>query len=234
VTVHPLAGAPGSAAPVGSRAQRYWRAACALAAAHVLGTTWPPPGRPQRTRTVGHWGCNPGIAWIAGHLADAWTGVAPIQFVVGTGHASSFVFGHHAVAEAWSADRISAACARYGVAGGDPAELFGLTDVPYSGGELGPALAVSQGMASAQPDRLIAVVIGDGECETPSALAAFAHAEVLLGQNAANWLPVVNVNGARMGGRARFDAAALTRLLTGLGHRGRVGGLPVRGAGGLA
>ncbi|HZM82430.1 MAG TPA: hypothetical protein VFC19_42465, partial [Candidatus Limnocylindrales bacterium] len=51
----------------------YWRAACLLSFSHAAGLAWPPPGAPRRSRAVGHWGCNPGIAWAAGHLAEAST-----------------------------------------------------------------------------------------------------------------------------------------------------------------
>lgn len=201
-----------------SPAVRYWRTACSLAAAHLFGATWPPPGVPQRSRVVGHWGCNPGIAWIVGHLAAAWSGAKPLLLVVGTGHAASFLFAHDAISRRLDHTEISAATARYGMPGGAPSELIDLPGLLYSGGELGPALAVSQGLAAHGTAPAVACVIGDGECETPAALAAFAHAEVLLGGRGGAWLPVVNANGGRMGGRARFGPAQLERMLAGLGY----------------
>lgn len=130
-------------------ADRYWRSVCALASCHLLGTTWPPPGVPQRGRLVGHWGCNPGIGWITAHLASHWSSEQPLLMVVGTGHASSFVFAHNALQTRADPAAITAAAARYGQPHGDPAELVGQPNVPYLGGELGPALAVSQGLAAA-------------------------------------------------------------------------------------
>jgi xylulose-5-phosphate/fructose-6-phosphate phosphoketolase len=207
----------GAADPVAA-ADRYWRVCCALAASHLLGATWPPPGRVQRTRVVGHWGCNPGIAWVVAHLAARWEAAQPMRLVVGTGHASSFVFAHEAIRDRLDPAAITAATRRYGAPGGDPSELMGLAGVPYSGGELGPALPVSQALAAYLSAPLVGCIVGDGECETPVALAAFAHADVLLGPDRA-WLPIVNVNGARMGGPARFDARALARLLQGFGYQ---------------
>jgi len=215
--------APGAPSPTTAplAAERYWRLACALAATHVLGTTWPPPGQPQRSRIVGHWGCNPGIAWIVGHLAAHWAGREPLLLVLGTGHATSFAVAHEALRERWAPALVSATAARYGRPGGEPSEIVGAAGVPYLGGELGPALAVAQGLAAGlPPGRMVACVVGDGECETPAALAALAHAPVLLGSGApAAWLPVVNANGARMGGASRFGPRELQRLLGGLGYR---------------
>lgn len=208
--------APGEAPAM--LADRYWRSVCVLAACHLLGTTWPPPGTPQRTRVVGHWGCNPGIAWVAGHLASHWIGPQPLMMVVGTGHASSFCFAHRAIQTQASSAVISAASARYGQPGGDPSELIGHPNVPYVGGELGPALAVSQGLAAASAAPLVACVVGDGECETPAALAALAHADVLLRRGGTPWLPVINANGFRMGSSARFTPAELDQILVGFGY----------------
>jgi len=207
----------GVAFPAGSAAADYWRAACLLSFSHAAGLTWPPPGEPQRPRAVGHWGCNPGIAWAAGHLAEAGTGDG-FLLVVGTGHAGSYTFAHRALQTAAPPAVITTAIRRYGAPGGDPTEILGSPDVPYLGGELGPALGVSQGIAAATPGLSVAVVVGDGECETPAALAAFAHQDVLRPARGSCWLPVVNVNGARMGSPARFAPPRLRRLLAGMGY----------------
>jgi xylulose-5-phosphate/fructose-6-phosphate phosphoketolase len=207
-------------------AHRYWRAVCALVTSHLYGLSWPPPGRPQRQRIVGHWGCNPGIAWITGHLCAQWAESSAFQLIVGTGHAASFMFAHRMLAEQADAVTISAAIARYGAPGGEPSELLGIDGLPYSGGELGPALAVSQGMARySSTGRTVACVVGDGECETPAALAALAHADVLLPAGGrGRWLPVINANGARMGGASRFDEHALARMLRGFGYQVLISG----------
>ncbi|MFI7515605.1 hypothetical protein ACIBVK_19165 [Micromonospora echinofusca] len=204
-------------APTGGAAADYWRAACLLAFSHATGLSWPPPGEPQRSRAVGHWGCNPGIAWVTAHLAQECDDDG-FLLVVGTGHAGSFTFAHRVLRRGGTAAEVSAAIRRYGAPGGDPSELLGEPDVPYVGGELGPALGVAQGLAAARPGLRVAVVVGDGECETPAALAAFAHHDVLRRADGACWLPVVNVNGARMGSAARFSPERLRGLLGGMGY----------------
>jgi len=61
-----------------NRADRYWRAACALTAAHIFGISWPPPGQILRKRIVGHWGANPGLAWIAAGAGDPNAGIVAV------------------------------------------------------------------------------------------------------------------------------------------------------------
>ncbi|MGF1425334.1 hypothetical protein [Kitasatospora sp. LaBMicrA B282] len=202
--------------PAGSAAVDYWRAACLLAFSHAAGLAWPPPGAPQRRRAAGHWGCNPGIAWAAGHLAQA----ADEEFllITGTGHAGSYLFAQQALRSGATAASISAANRRYGQPGGEPTELLGIPELPYVGGELGPALGVGQGIAAAAPGLRVVTVVGDGECETPAALAALAHHDVLAAAPGSSWLPVVNVNGARMGAAARFSPKRLQSLLEGMGY----------------
>jgi xylulose-5-phosphate/fructose-6-phosphate phosphoketolase len=202
--------------PHGSGPTDYWRAACLLSFSHAAGLAWPPPGEPQRSQAAGHWGCNPGIAWVAGHLAAA--SAEEFLLIVGTGHASSFVFAQQALRSPATPDAISRATRRYGQAGGEPTEIMGIPEVPYVGGELGPALGVGQGIASSSPGLRVVTVIGDGECETPVALAALAHYDVLAMPPQACWLPVINVNGARMGSSARFSPERLRRLLEGMGY----------------
>jgi xylulose-5-phosphate/fructose-6-phosphate phosphoketolase len=138
--------------------------------------------------------------------------------LVGTGHASSYLFAQQALRSATAPASISSANRRYGQVGGEPTELLGISDGPYVGGELGPALGVGQGIAASSPGLRVVTVIGDGECETPAALAAFAHHDVPGPAPGARWLPVVNVNGARMGSAARFSPKRLQSLLEGMGY----------------
>lgn len=142
-------------------------------------------------------GVQPGIAWAAGHLAE--TSSEEFLLIVGTGHAASYLFAQQVLRSSATAAAISDANRLYGQADGEPTELLGIPDVPYVGGELGPALGVGQGIAAARAGLRVVTVIGDGECETPAALVAFAHHDVLAPAPGASWLPVINVNGARMG-----------------------------------
>lgn len=190
----------------------YWRACCAIAAAHAFGRGWPPSEAPPVREPRGHWGANPGIAWIAAHLAAGWDRSEPLQLVVGTGHATSFVLAHEALREGWPAQRINHLIEKYGSPGGCPSELLEQpARPPHLFGELGAAVGVAQGLASAS-GRPTVCIIGDGECETPATLAALAHGAVLANRGDMPLIVAVNANGARMGGPARFGADALARL----------------------
>lgn len=138
--------------------------------------------------------------------------------VVGTGHATSFTFAHEVLRNRSGASEISHASRSYGQPNGTPSETIDLMDVPYIGGELGPAIAVGQAIASSSR-KFVATVIGDGEFETPVALAGFAHSQVIQDRTESRWLPIINANGARMGANSRFTADDIDRIVTSFGFR---------------
>ena len=67
------------------------------------------------------------------------------------------------------------------------------------GGCLGGALGFSHGLALDLPGRVVVPILGDGECETPTTSASWLAARALPGSAV---VPVVHVNGFRMGGRS--------------------------------
>ncbi len=199
-------------------ADRYWRLCTALAATHSLGLSWQPSSHPQRSKAVGHWGCNPGIAWAVGNLLPNCPEEDGILLVIGTGHATSFAFGHEAIRDRNEASEISETSLKYGQRNGTPSETIGLRDVPFMGGELGPAIAVGQAIAT-WSGRFVVTVIGDGEFETPVTLAGLAHSQVMHRRADSRWLPIVNANGARMGAKSQFSADDIAAIMTSFGFR---------------
>ncbi|MEU9289442.1 hypothetical protein AB0D57_33430 [Streptomyces sp. NPDC048275] len=94
--------------------------------------------------------------------------------------------------------------------------------VRHTGGQLGPALAIAQGMVLDTPHRLVVPLIGDGELETgPTAAAWLARrALVATGEHGAV-LPVVLANRLRMSGLsllAGMSTAEIHAYFTGLGY----------------
>src|SRR5262249_36033115 len=73
----------------------------------------------------------------------------------------------------------------------------------YTGGWLGGGLAFAQGIALDAPERVVIPIIGDGECETPTTAAAWLAGTAT---PMAQVLPVVHLNGQRMGGRSLLGA----------------------------
>lgn len=164
-------------------------------------------------RPRGHWGvCPPVNAVLAAlgpyrrHLLDI-----DVRVVHGAGHA-----GPSALAQAWLTGQLAGLDDGYtldakglrGLATGfRTGRRFGTEITPllpghdHLGGQLGTALAISQGMALDAADRLVVPLIGDGECETGATTASWLAARALTGAGQhGRVLPVVLLNGLRMGG----------------------------------
>ncbi|MGO4423739.1 phosphoketolase, partial [Streptomyces sp. MCAF7] len=94
--------------------------------------------------------------------------------------------------------------------------------VRHTGGQLGPALAVAQGMVLDAPHRLVVPLIGDGELETGTTAAAWLARRALYGSGEHGAvLPVVLANGLKMGGPsllAGMSEDEVRAYFTGLGY----------------
>ena len=163
-------------------------------------------------RPSGHWGTVPGTAWALTHIALAAGRTAPEREVVpilGAGHA-----GIVQLSMGWLSGELQTVRPQFTPdAGGltrlsrsfPDADGLGAEVNPalwaggHLGGRLGGALAFAQGAALDAPDRVLVPVVGDGECETPTTAASWLAMRLLPG---AKVLPVIHVNGFRMGGRS--------------------------------
>jgi xylulose-5-phosphate/fructose-6-phosphate phosphoketolase len=180
---------------------------------------------------AGHWGTVPGNAFALSHAAiGSLGGSVEIMPILGAGHA-----GVVQIAMAWltgelaairpqfsrDADGLSRLVHAFPDVGGLGAEVSPLLPAgSYLGGQLGGALAFAQGMALDIPDRVVMPILGDGECETPTTAASWLAAQAL--PEPCPVLPVVHVNGYRMGGRSqlgRMDDASLCAYADGLGWK---------------
>ncbi|MFD7443995.1 hypothetical protein [Streptomyces sp. NPDC059909] len=188
-----------------------------------------------KERPSGHWGTVPGTAWALSHLVlaagdlDRRVDLVPL---LGAGHA-----GVVQLAAAWVTGELGKVRAQFGPDAGGLRRLaqafpdvdgLGAEVTPalpsggFLGGRLGGCLPFAQGAARDAPGRVIAPVIGDGECETPTTAASWLARKAL---PRASVLPVVHVNGYRMGGRAllgAMDDAELVAYFAGLGWDARV------------
>lgn len=163
-------------------------------------------------RPSGHWGTAPGTAWALTHIALAAGRMLPKREVVpvlGAGHA-----GIVQLSMAWLSGELQTLRPQFSSDAGGLTRLsqvfphvdgLGAEVNPalwagdYVGGRLGGALAFAQGAALDAPERVLVPVVGDGECETPTTAASWLAMGVLPG---ANVLPIIHVNGFRMGGRS--------------------------------
>ncbi|RPK58974.1 Xylulose-5-phosphate phosphoketolase [Streptomyces sp. ADI95-17] len=169
------------------------------------------------------------------HLGPLTSGRPPgseVLVVHGAGHAGPSALAHAYLTKAlalpghgpgWSADGLRALAAGFPhtrAYGGEITPL--IPGVRYTGGQLGPALAVAQGMVLDAPHRLVVALLGDGELETGAAAAAWTARRALFGSGLHGAvLPVVLANGLRMGGPsvlAGLDEVELRAYFTGLGY----------------
>ncbi|GAB7180428.1 hypothetical protein ATKI12_0259 [Kitasatospora sp. Ki12] len=223
-----------------NRADALWRAATYVAVAllHLDDNQLlaePLKADHVKPQPAGHWGTVPGTAWALAHTVLAAGELEPgreLVPVIGAGHA-----GVVQLAYAWLTGQLASVRPQYSP---DAAGLKRLArDFPdvdglgaethplllagaAPGGCLGGALAFGHGLALDAPGRVVVPIIGDGECETPTTAASWLAARALRGSAV---LPVVHVNGFRMGAQSLLGAMTDAELLAyaaGLGWRGRV------------
>ncbi|MFC5800756.1 phosphoketolase [Streptomyces formicae] len=217
-----------------------WRALNHLCAAQLYLEDNPRLARPLRPADVkedprGHWGVCPPVNWMLAHLGPltAWRPAGSELLVLhGAGHAGPSALAHaylnstlHLTGRGpgWSMPELRALIARF-----PHPETFGGEITPlipgarHTGGQLGPALAIAQGMVLDAPHRLVVPLIGDGELETGATAAAWLARRALTGSGHGAVLPVVLANGLKMGGPSLL--ATLTQdevraYFTGLGYQ---------------
>ncbi|WP_424892250.1 phosphoketolase [Streptomyces sp. XH2] len=195
------------------------------------------PLRPAhvKRKPAGHWGVCPPVNRMLAALGPLQRALPPgtdLRVVHGGGHAApsalahAYLTGQLGDSYPWltrSAEGLRA------LVTGFPHPAIGSEITPllpghlYSGGQLGPALAVAQGTVLDAPHRLTVVLIGDGECETGATAASWLGTRALTGTGRhGTVLPVVLLNGQRMGGPSLLSGLTreeLTAYFTGLGHR---------------
>lgn len=203
-----------------SRAEALWRAVTFVSVAQLHLDSNPLLMRPLEARDVslrpsGHWGTVPGTAWALAHigLLAGCRDDLDVVPVLGAGHA-----GVAQLALAWltgdlaqvrpqfttDATGLTALVAAFPHVDGLGSEVHpSLPAGAYVGGWLGGSLAYAQGIGLDAPRRVVIPVLGDGECETPTTAAAWlAHRALPTSQV----LPIVHVNGQRMGGPSLLGA----------------------------
>lgn len=221
-------------------AEALWRAICyaSVCQLHLRDNvllSQPLTAEHVKERPSGHWGTVPGTAFALTHLAlaagalDGEVGLVPL---LGAGHA-----GVVQLSASWVTGELGKLRPEFGPdANGlrrlsrafPDVEGLGAEVTPalpagaFLGGRLGGCLPFAQGVALDAPGRVVVPVIGDGECETPTTAAAWlAHGDL----TGAAVLPVVHVNGFRMGGSSvlgRLDDVRLRAYFAGIGWRAAI------------
>lgn len=184
-----------------------------------------------KPRLLGHWGTCHGINVAYANLKAFYAGDPNFSFVLGPGHgfpalqANLFLDGELLkVDEKATIDDsgIAYLCKNFSWPSGFPSHASPFTPgVITEGGELGYALANAYGVALGHPEKTIAVLIGDGELETATALASLNLKNLLSGSKNGKVIPILHLNGYKISAPsiyARKSERELNELIRGFGY----------------
>ncbi|MBR2836925.1 hypothetical protein IKE79_01040 [Candidatus Saccharibacteria bacterium] len=183
-----------------------------------------------KPRLLGHWGTCHGINVAYASLQKFFWDDPNFSFVLGPGHgfpalqANLFIDGVLAgVDEKASDDKdgLAYVCKNFSWPDGFPSHASPLTPtVITEGGELGYALANAYGVALGHAEKTLAVLVGDGELETATALDSLNLLNLLGGKTNGRVLPILHLNGYKISAPsiyARKSERELNELIRGFG-----------------
>ena len=184
-----------------------------------------------KPRLLGHWGTCHGINVAYANLKAYYGDDDNFSFVLGPGHgfpalnANLWLDGaleqvdKKATRDAAGLEYI---CGQFSWPDGFPSHASPLTPgIITEGGELGYALASAYGMALGHQEKTLAVLIGDGELETATALDSLNLRNLLAGENNGTVLPILHLNGYKISAPsiyARKSERELMELIRGFGY----------------
>ncbi len=182
-----------------------------------------------KPRLLGHWGTCPGINIAYACLKEYYSD-SDFTFVLGPGHgfpalqANLFLDGDlFRVDQNATKDEngIAYLCKNFSWPGGFPSHASPVTPgVICEGGELGYALATSYGYALGHTERTVAVLIGDGEFETATALSSMNLNKLFSSRKNGKVLPILHLNGYKISAptiAGRKSERELSELIRGFG-----------------
>lgn len=184
-----------------------------------------------KPRLLGHWGTCHGInvmyanfSSYFGHLGQEFS------IVIGPGHgfpalqANLFIDGELGKVDPRATlgrEGLAYLCREFSWPDGFPSHASPFTPgVITEGGELGYALSGAYGVALGHPEKIVAVLIGDGELETATAVGSLNLRNLLSGPSNGRVLPVLHLNGYKISGPTvygRKSERELSEMLRGFG-----------------
>lgn len=183
-----------------------------------------------KPRLLGHWGTCHGINVVYANLKEKFQDDPNFSFVLGPGHgfpalqANLFIDGELLkIDKKATLDKsgIEYICRNFSWPDGFPSHASPFTPgVITEGGELGYALANAYGVALGHPEKTIAVLIGDGELETATAIDSLNLRNILSGSKNGKILPILHLNGYKISGPtiyARKSERELNEMIRGFG-----------------
>ena len=183
-----------------------------------------------KPRLLGHWGTCHGINVAYANLKACFGDNPDFSFILGPGHgypalqANLWLDGElEKIDKKATVDEngLKYICKNFSWPDGFPSHASPITPgVITEGGELGYALANAYGAALGHPEKMIAVLIGDGELETATALDSLNLARLLKSSNNGKILPILHLNGYKISAPsiyARKSERELNEMLRGFG-----------------
>ena len=184
-----------------------------------------------KPRLLGHWGTCHGINVAYANLKSVYGDDTNYRFVLGPGHgfpalnANLWLDGElekidpRATVDAAGMEYL---CRQFSWPDGFPSHASPLTPgVITEGGELGYALANAYGLSLGHPEKITAVLIGDGELETATAVDSLNLGRLLKGTNNGKVLPILHLNGYKISAPslyARKSERELHEMVRGFGY----------------
>lgn len=181
-----------------------------------------------KPRLLGHWGTCPGINIAYANLKARFP---RMQFVLGPGHGfpalqANLYFDGDLEKYYPNATRnlagIEYVCKQFSWPYGFASHANPTTPgVISEGGELGYSLATAYGAALGRPDKFIAVMIGDGELETGTALASLNLNKLLNSESNGFVLPILHLNGYKISAPTVYGRSSereLLQMIRGFGY----------------
>lgn len=187
-----------------------------------------------KPRLLGHWGTCHGINLAYANLKSYFGDDPNFSFVLGPGHgfpalqANLWLDGELAKVDSRATVNqagLEYICRNFSWPEGFPSHASPMTPgVITEGGELGYALANAYGKCLGHPEMAIAVLIGDGELETATAIDSLNLHNLLDGPQNGLVLPILHLNGYKISAPsiyARKSERELNELIRGFGFTPR-------------
>lgn len=187
-----------------------------------------------KPRLLGHWGTCHGINVAYANLKSFFSDDPNFSFVLGPGHgfpalqANLFLDGELQKVDpkaSLNTEGMKYICRNFSWPDGFPSHASPFTPgVITEGGELGYALANAYGVALGHSEKTIAVLIGDGELETATAIDSLNLRGLLDGPKNGKVLPILHLNGYKISAPsiyARKSERELNELIRGFGYTPR-------------
>ena len=183
-----------------------------------------------KARLLGHWGTCHGINVAYANMKELFRDDENFSFVLGPGHgfpalqANLWLDGELEKVDPMASrdiDGLEYICHNFSWPDGFPSHASPYTPgVITEGGELGYALANAYGVALGHPEKTLAVLIGDGELETATAIDSLNLRNLLTASSNGRILPILHLNGYKISGPTiygRKSERELSELIRGFG-----------------